>query len=272
MREHRSEFIKKVMDLQTDLVLRFREILGEKLTGIYIHGSIAFGCFHWERSDMDFLVVVEENLTLEEKLQIHRWILSVQEDCPPKGLEMSVVEKQVCRHFVYPTPYLYHFSNSHLERARRDPVEYCTHMQGTDRDLAAHIAVIREYGIVLDGARIEKVFDPVPMDAYLDSLLYDVDNMEADIVENPVYCTLNLCRVMAYCRAYLILSKPDGGNWALRFLDPEWHDIIRQAVDAYGTGTPMTAEPERLQRFAGYCLETIREKHRTWREYREQMW
>ena len=36
---------------------RYEEILGKNLVGIYAHGSLAFGCFSWERSDIDFLVV-----------------------------------------------------------------------------------------------------------------------------------------------------------------------------------------------------------------------
>ena len=36
---------------------RYSEILGEQLTGIYLHGSAAFGCA-CDASDLDFIVVV----------------------------------------------------------------------------------------------------------------------------------------------------------------------------------------------------------------------
>ena len=45
----------------------YSTILREKLVGIYVHGSIAFGCFNWARSDIDFLVVVNESLSQVEK-------------------------------------------------------------------------------------------------------------------------------------------------------------------------------------------------------------
>ena len=35
----------------------YTKILQDNLAGIYVHGSIAFGCFHWSKSDIDFLVV-----------------------------------------------------------------------------------------------------------------------------------------------------------------------------------------------------------------------
>ena len=44
-----------------------KEITGEKLTGIYLHGSLAMGCFHPEKSDIDLIVVVSENLSDDQK-------------------------------------------------------------------------------------------------------------------------------------------------------------------------------------------------------------
>lgn len=68
-----------------------RHLLGENLTGIYLHGSVAFGCFRWEKSDIDFLVVVKEELPHGIKRRLMDLILRLSESAPPKGLEMSVV-------------------------------------------------------------------------------------------------------------------------------------------------------------------------------------
>ena len=45
-------------ELLDKIVSAYNDILQENLTGIYVHGSLAFGCFRWEKSDVDFLVVV----------------------------------------------------------------------------------------------------------------------------------------------------------------------------------------------------------------------
>ncbi len=68
----------------------YAEILGD-LVGIYVHGSLAFGCFQWERSDLDFIVVVEEPPALTEKEALIAALLCLTKAAPPKGLEMSVV-------------------------------------------------------------------------------------------------------------------------------------------------------------------------------------
>ena len=75
-----------------------RHVLGEYLTGIYLHGSVAFGCFRWEKSDIDFLVVVKEELPHGIKRRLMDLILRLSESAPPKGLEMSVVLEAECRH------------------------------------------------------------------------------------------------------------------------------------------------------------------------------
>ena len=83
---------------------RFQTVLGKTLTGIYIHGSLAFGCFHWERSDIDFLVVVKEPMSQTEKEALLCELLILDKNAPPKGLEMSVLLERDCRIFCYPTP------------------------------------------------------------------------------------------------------------------------------------------------------------------------
>ena len=123
----------------------YSEILKENMVGIYVHGSIAFRCFNWDKSDIDFIVVAKRPLALSEKEALIRVILSLDPVCPPKGIEMSVVLAEVCRPFVYPTPYELHFSNAHKQRYQENLSGYCEKLQGVDMDLAAHFTVIRAW-------------------------------------------------------------------------------------------------------------------------------
>ena len=85
-------------------------ILRQNLAGVYLHGSLAFGCFHPAVSDIDFIVVVREPLVHEVKKELLQAVLKLDAFAPAKGLEMSVVLSDHCRHFVYPTPYEFHYS------------------------------------------------------------------------------------------------------------------------------------------------------------------
>lgn len=238
-----------------------RDALGGNLTGVYVHGSIAFGCFRWETSDVDFIVVTKETPTLAEKIRLMEQLLALDALCPPKGMEMSVVTEECCRHFTHPAPYALHFSHAYLQRAQTDLAAYCRDMHGEDRDLAAHFTVIREKGVCLCGEAIASLFGEVPRSMYLDSLLCDVENAEAEIEENAVYLTLNLCRVLAYVREGAVLSKAEGGKWAMAqpYMPLPYKVLIQKALKDYCEGERMHEMPEGfLRKFAGNMLLMIR--------------
>ena len=227
----------------------FRAVLGDKLAGFYAHGSIAFGCFRWETGDIDFLAVAKSPLTQAEKVALIRALLARTPDAPEKGIEMSVVLESVCRSFEHPAPFELHFSNAWLDRCAADAEGYCRAPHGGDPDLAAHFAVTREAGLALYGPPPKEMFAPVPREAVLDSIRADVE--DGDILENPVYCALNLCRALAYREEGRLLSKAGGGEWALEHLPGEHHPAIRSALNAYVRGdAPELSGMAEFQRYA----------------------
>lgn len=52
-----------------DFVAAAKEIIGEQLTGIYLHGSLAMGCFNPDKSDIDLIMVIEEGISDEQKMK-----------------------------------------------------------------------------------------------------------------------------------------------------------------------------------------------------------
>lgn len=235
----------------------YGRILGENLVGIYVHGSLAFGCFHWEKSDIDFLVVTKEAPTPTEKIELMETLLKLEPEGPQKGLEMSVVLEENCRNFVYPTPFELHFSKAHTESCKKDVKAYCQNMNGTDRDLAAHMTVIRAVGRVLCGKEIGEVFGAIPESAYMDSIQSDIAEAENDIIEDPVYVTLNLCRVLAYRREHLVLSKEQGGAWGIRNLPDCYLPVIRSALNTYSRGEGFSCDEKTRKAFAEYMRKQI---------------
>lgn len=235
-----------------------REILGDELCGVYLHGSAVMGCFSPAKSDIDLIVVVEHTVPDEIKRAFMEMTVSLNEAAPPKGIEMSVVRRAVCRPFVYPTPYELHFSAGHLDWYRDDPDGYIREMKGTDKDLAAHFTVIHARGRCLWGLPIEAVFSEVPPANYLDALWYDVAEAGEEITEYPMYLTLNLARVLAFCREGVVLSKKEGGLWALDHLPEAFHPLIRDALREYTEAATMAYDQALAKSYAAYMLEAIR--------------
>ena len=247
----------RVNALLQQIKTEYLAILGDTMVGFYVHGSLAFGCFSWERGDLDFLVVVSKEPTWEQKHALIEILLRTDENAPPKGFEMSIVTEDAVSPFVYPTPYVLHYSNAWRDAYRCDLDGTCRCLRGYDPDLAAHITVTRAVGFVLYGKPIKEVFAPVPAEQYLDSIRSDIENAVDDIAENPVYMTLNLCRVLGYMREGLILSKESGGMWGIANLPAEFRPLVSSTLAYYLDGVPFVYDTEAAQRFAEFMLDKI---------------
>ncbi|HOK42387.1 MAG TPA: DUF4111 domain-containing protein [Thermoclostridium sp.] len=211
------------------VISRYVDILRDNLIGIYLHGSLAMGCFT-ERSDIDFLVVVKDPLDNPTKRALADELLQFQ-GLPEKGIEMSVILLRYAQDFKYPTPYELHYSEMVRERYLRDRDYIC--YGDADKDQAAHMTVIRHRGICLYGKLIKEVFANIPKECFIDSILCDIKDAREGIRQNPVYYLLNLCRVLHYLRHDKVLSKLEGGLWGIEQLPEKFRPLLENAVGAY---------------------------------------
>ena len=249
--------ITPIQELLNTCVSRTKQILKNNLTGIYLHGSAVMGCFNPEKSDLDFIVVINEALPDFVKKEYMNMIVDLNACGPAKGIEMSVVTKSVCNPFVYPTPFDLHFSIAHLNWYKSNPDDYIQKMKGTDKDLAAHFTIITNRGKCLYGEPIEKVFSKVPEQDYFDSIWNDIADAVEDISENTMYLTLNLARVLAYKNNGVILSKKEAGEWALKNLPEEYHPLIKATLKEYAAAVSVKYNLELAKQYAGCMLNRI---------------
>lgn len=210
------------------LVDRLSALLGDALVGIYLHGSMTMGCFNPESSDIDVLVVTSGDVPMATRHAIGDALEELSALAPPKGLELSIVDRSVLDPFVYPTPFLLHRGGNRNDEGGLDP------------DLAAHATVTRARGECLIGAPIADVFGEVPAEYYYDSIAGDarecldvLDALPDGPVPTPLYAILNCCRVMAYRAEPVVLSKAEGGAWALAHVWPELGPVVQAALDEY---------------------------------------
>lgn len=244
--------------LTKDFVERSQAILGHNLVGIYLHGSAVMGCFNEKKSDIDLLIVVNTTVPVEIKRQYMDMVVEINKYAPEKGIELSIVKKDVCKPFIYPTPFELHFSIAHLEWYKTNPSDYLNRMNGVDKDLAAHFTIIYHRGKCLYGKEIKDVFEKVGAEFYFDSIWNDIENAKEEILTSPTYIILNLCRVLAYRKDSLILSKQEGGNWGIANLPEKYHDLISNALDEYSSDKSVKWDENRTRDYAAYMIERIK--------------
>ncbi|MCR5459688.1 MAG: DUF4111 domain-containing protein [Acetatifactor sp.] len=256
---------KEVLELQNSKLYRVttqftkqsRTILGDNLTGVYLHGSAVMGCYNPEKSDVDLIVVVNDSLSDDVKRKFMDMIMTLNDEGPAKGIEMSIVRKADCNPYLYPTPFELHFSAMHVGWYRDNPEDYIKKMKGTDADLAAHFTIIQKRGKRLYGAPIDEVFAIVPQADYVDSIWNDIADAEEEITDHPTYLTLNLARVLAYLKDGLVLSKKEGGEWALNNVPDSYHRLIKAALSEYAGAMDLSYDAELAKDYAGYMVGEI---------------
>ena len=114
----------------------------------------------------------------------------------------------------------------------------------------------QEYVVTEDENEIEQVFGPVSDEVFENSIYQDIRTAQEDILKAPVYVILNLCRAVAYLEEGLLLSKREGGEWALNDwqLAP-YQGMIRAALKAYQDGENISVEKDEARGFASIVLK-----------------
>lgn len=244
MREQVQAFCEQVQD-----------ILRDELVAIYLHGSLAMGCFNPDRSDLDLLVVVQHQLPVETQLQVMEALLKLSNaPCP---IETSFLVGQELHPFQHPLPYYLHYSESWRQKISDELANgswrHWNEVQRYDSDLSAHLTIIHHRGITLYGPAAADTLPQVPAECYIKSIVGDYVDARDTSGQNPVYFVLNACRVHAYLSEQQVLSKDEGGVYGLKTLPTEFHGLINQALEIYrGERPDAPFDGSLLARFGNY--------------------
>ncbi len=242
------------------LLAHLRTVLSGNLVGIYLHGSLALGCFNPERSDIDLLIVTSQRMPVEIKRDIVELLL--RSSLAPRPIEISFLVEQEMHPFRHLMPFNLHYSEAWRERytlalangswrAWNDETRY-------DSDLAAHITITRTRGICLDGKLAREVLPAVPPEYYAASIIGDFEDALREREQMLDYFVLNACRVLAFLREGYILSKDEGGSWGLQALPEEQHAIVAWALEVYRGESAGTAfDNAKMEQFARYMERDI---------------
>jgi predicted nucleotidyltransferase len=235
----------------------FRSLLAGDRIGVYLHGSLAMGCFNPERSDIDLLVITRRGMTVDEKRHAAETLLAVSSD--PRPVEISVMRETDLRPWRHPAPYDFHYGEgAWRERLQRELTNGDWRRWNDERrhdpDLAAHVTVTRVRGICIEGAPIEGALPPVPAADYWDAIEGDFRWIVEHPEEDPVYGVLNACRVLGCAETGQVLSKDEGGVWALAALPVEHRSVVERALAVYrGRLTEGTFDRAELMRLFTYA-------------------
>jgi streptomycin 3"-adenylyltransferase len=234
------------------LVSVLRSRLERDLVGVYLHGSLAMGCFNPILSDVDLLAVTRRDLIVDTQKNIVEELLKLSNS--PTPFEISILRPADLVPWRYPTPYQLHYSEAGRAQIVSDLADglwrHWNDAPKQDSDLAAHITILRAYGVCLWGDPIDEAFPEVPPADYRDSILKDLAWVRERMDRYPVSAVLNYCRVLAYVREGKVFSKDEGARWAIDKLPNPFLQVVRSAMSVYSGMYPdMYVTPEQVKVF-----------------------
>ncbi len=215
-----------------------RDLLGEAVVGIYLHGSATSGGLK-PTSDIDILVLTNRPMTSDERRELIQRLLPISGRGDPTGRSRSVGLEVVVQADVRPWSYPPRLDlqygdwwRSEFERGNFAP------WASPNPDLALLLEVVLQANHPLVGPPPSEVLDPIPpadiRHAMLDSipaLLADLDGDERNVV-------LTFARIWTTLATGVIRSKDAAADWALPLLPSEHRAVLALARDIYRGEAP----------------------------------
>jgi predicted nucleotidyltransferase len=217
-------------DVLREFHSRLVAVLCDDLVGIYLHGSLAIGDFDEAESDVDFVVVINRELT------------------DAQSTELKVLHADI---LALPSHFAKRLEGSYFPRAllnNSDTVGKNTlwFLNGGTRTMGQAVYdnswvvlwELHNLGIAVVGPDPKTLFSPVPAAILRREVLSEMKGWRNTLVLNPdsINCSWNqsfvvltYCRMLNTLESGAIHSKLASVRWSKLALPERWHSLIRRA-------------------------------------------
>jgi hypothetical protein len=202
---------------------RLESLLGDDLVGVWFIGSVAVGGYVPGESDVDVIAVSSRAIADDEKEPIVDRLLELTDDCPARGLELTLYRSEV----VADPPRTADFE---LNANRGPRVPQSVHLDARSEPGFWYVldrAIAHRYGVVITGPAAKSVFADAPRPTLLDAMAQSM-RWHREHERATLYSVLNASRAWRYASDDVLGSKLDGAAWARG----RWHqpELIDAAV------------------------------------------
>lgn len=227
-----------------------KRVLSRKIVGLYLSGSLAYGDFVPERSDIDLQAVVRNPLTEEELRSVEQLHRQIEGRFPQWAgrIECSYVPMELMRELTPPaTPRPWWGFGTFYAEAPAGNEWIINHY------------LLSKHGVTLAGHDFRDLIPPIDIDSVRQASARDLFQEWLPKIHDPEwlsnshyqsYLVLNLCRILHTVIQGEPRSKKVAGEWA-KATYPQWKSLIEEAGRwAYGDKMKRQADAVAFLRFA----------------------
>jgi hypothetical protein len=233
-----------------------KRILGEKVIGLYLTGSLAYGDFVPSRSDIDLQAVVWSPLTQDELKSVehlHRELDKHYSEWA-KRTECSYVPLALMQEVMPPaTPRPWWGFDT-----------LCAEAPAGNEWIINHY-ILSKHGIALEGPNFKTLIPRIDLEEVRKASAKDLFKEWVPKINDPKwlsnshyqsYLVLNLCRILHTVSGHEPSSKKVAGRWA-KDVFPQWRDLIEEA-ERWGYGNQMKCQTD-VVAFIGFATLKVKE-------------
>jgi len=236
-----------------------QDILGEKLLGLYLYGSLAAGDFLEDISDIDLFALLSSELDQGEFDRLEKTHLDIVAAQPnwENRIEIAYLPQAALNSFRTVTSRIAIISPG-------EPF----HFKEAGMDWAINWYILQRQGRVLFGPPVEDVFPEITPQEFISIVRRQAEEWRSYIVNARESTRYQAYAVVTICRAYYAAAtgeqptKPQAGTWA-KALFPDWADLIDWSFDMRVIPDDHVPDPARsypkVVAFVNFILERMAE-------------
>ncbi|MGI8690924.1 MAG: aminoglycoside adenylyltransferase domain-containing protein [Thermomicrobiales bacterium] len=217
-----------------DLLRSMRIILGDHFRGMYLSGSLALGDFAAYRSDIDYVVVIDADLSGNLLLALRAMHADFNASDSPWATE---VEAAYIPHDALRRYDPLHACHPHIERGAGEILD----MDHLGSDWIIQRFILREHGVILAGPDPRTLIDPIRPEDLRRSVVTLMNNWWGPMRDDPAplfrhnigyqaYAVLTMCRILYTLDVGAVVSKPVAARWTQGITDGRWDALIEHAL------------------------------------------
>ena len=208
------------------LLLQLKTILGERLTGVYLFGSLVWGDFEYESSDIDLLVVTSSTITHNEfdKLDVmHKDFAKTYTHAKEGMLEIAYMSEDALQTF----------------KTQRSPMALIHpgepfHIRDAGKEWLMNWYSVQEKALTLFGPPPKTLIAHVTNEEFIGAVREYVNTWRSQINDlhgrpGQAYAILTICRAYYTYKNGEQTSKKRAAHWVAKEF-PQWSTLIENAL------------------------------------------
>jgi hypothetical protein len=213
--------------LLADLISRMQSILGGRLVGLYLYGSLVWGDFDHDTSDIDLLAALTSDMDAQEAAALKAMHDDIAHDYKQWDNRIEVQYLSLLG--------LKTFRSQSTPMAVISPGEPF-HIIKAGKDWLLNWYFVQDYGVTLFGPSPRTLIDPISKGEFIHNVVHHARQWPKRMPRtrhsrpSQSYSILTMCRSLYTYKHGEQVSKKQAALWAQKEL-PQWASLIQNALE-----------------------------------------